>query len=272
MLSSLFKFERLCPALLVAALSMTVGAETLRISGTGDSLGAMNLLAEAYMRHSPERKIVILPSVGSSGAIKGVLRQRLEIGITSGPLKPEYREKGLRDFRYGGTPTVIVVRPEQGIKALSRQQLADLYAGRTSTWPGGKPVRPIMRRLNESNVEKVMSLSPALHDALKIAAQRDGLPYANTDQDMADLTERTPGAIGISTLALVLSEKRHLVPLAIDRVEPTPENAAKGLYPIAKQHYLIVREHASDEVMRFVKFVRSEEGQAILRANGYWIP
>ena len=47
---------------------------------------------------------------------------------------------------------------------------------------------------------------------------------------------------------------------------------AKGLYPIAKQHYLIVREHASDEVMRFVKFVRSEEGQTILRANGYWIP
>ena len=120
MLSSLFKFERLCPALLLAALSMTVGAETLRISGTGDSLGAMNLLAEAYMRHSPERKIMVLPSVGSSGAIKGVLRQRLEIGITSGPLKPEYREKGLRDFRYGGTPTVIVVRPEQGIKALSR--------------------------------------------------------------------------------------------------------------------------------------------------------
>ena len=51
---------------------------------------------------------MVLPSVGSSGAIKGVLRQRLEIGITSGPLKPEYREKGLRDFRYGGTPTVIV--------------------------------------------------------------------------------------------------------------------------------------------------------------------
>jgi ABC-type phosphate transport system substrate-binding protein len=63
-----------------------------------------------------------------------------------------------------------------------------------------------------------------------------------------------------------------LVPLTLDKVAPTPENAAKGLYPIAKQHHLIIREHASDDVLRFVKFIRSEEGQAILRAHGHWIP
>ena len=272
--SFLFKFDRFCRAgfaLLLVALSLSTGAETLRISGTGDALGALTLLADAYMRQSPERKVKVIPSVGSAGAIKGVLRQRLEIGVTSGPLKPEYREQGLRDIRYAATPTVIVVRPEQGIGALSRQ-LADLYSGRTSTWPDGTPVRPIMRRLTENNFEKVMSLSPTVHDALKAASQREGLSYASSDQEMADLTERIPGAIGISTLGMVLSEKRRLVPLTLDKVAPTPENAAKGLYPIAKQHHLIIREHASDDVLRFVKFIRSEEGQAILRAHGHWIP
>ncbi len=89
---------------------------------------------------------------------------------------------------------------------------------------------------------------------------------------MADLMERIPGAIGISSLGMMLSEKRALVPLALDKVAPTPENAAKGLYPIAKQHYLITRENPSEAVSRFKAFVHSAPAQAILRAHGYWIP
>ena len=80
--SFLFKFDRFCRAgfaLLLVALSLSTGAETLRISGTGDALGALTLLADAYMRQSPERKVKVIPSVGSAGAIKGVLRQRPSI-------------------------------------------------------------------------------------------------------------------------------------------------------------------------------------------------
>ncbi len=247
-------------------------AETLRISGTGDGLGIMTLLAEAFVRENPGQQVKVLQSVGSSGAIKGIQQQRLEIGVTSGPLKPEQRDQGLSATRFCATPIVFVVRPEQRVKALSLQQIADLFSGRTNNWPDGTLVRPIMRRLGESSFEKAMSLSPALDAAIKAAEQRGGLPYANSDQEMADLMERIPGAIGISTLGMMLSEKRAVVPLALDKVAPTPENAAKGLYPIAKQHYLITRENPSEAVSRFKAFVHSAPAQAILRAHGYWIP
>ena len=248
------------------------GGEALRISGTGDALGALGMLAEAYMREHSGNTIKVLPSVGSAGAIKGVGLKRLEVGVTGRPLTSEERAQGLAEVQYAATPTVIAVGADRPLKSITRQQLADLYAGRTLAWPDGVPVRPVMRRLNESNFEKMMSLSPAVQQAVRAAEQRHGLPYASSDQEMADLLERVPGAIGVLTLGMLLSEKRAVRALAIDGVAPTPDNARLGRYPLAKRHYLVTRNDASPEVGRFVSYVRSAEGQAILRAHGYWIP
>ena len=254
------------------ALVSPVHAEVVRISGTGDALGAIGLLAEAYMRVYPDSQIKVLASVGSSGAIKGVGQKRLDIGLTSGPLTEEARATGLVDLEYAATPTVVVVSSARKIKAMTRQRLAEAFSGAYPSWPDGTPVRPIMRRLSESTFEKVMSLSPEVERAVRGAAERQGLPYANSDQEMADMMERIPGALGVATLGMVLSEKRNVQPLTLDGVAPTPENAASGRYPIHKRHFLITRTQASAEVTRFVAFVRSPDGRAILRAHGYWFP
>ena len=275
-LSSLSRtVRRIALSLTVASLPVFVSpvqAEVVRISGTGDALGAIGLLAEAYMRVYPSSQIKVLASVGSSGAIKGVGQKRLDIGLTSGPLKEEARATGLVDIEYAATPTVVVVGTARKVKAMTRQRLVEVFSGAYSSWPDGTPVRPIMRRLSESNFENLMSLSPEIERAVRGAAERPGLPYANSDQEMADMMERVPGALGVATLGMVLSEKRDVQPLTIDGVAPTPENAASGRYPIHKRHFLITRTQASAEVTRFVAFVRSPDGRAILRAHGYWFP
>ena len=186
---------RVCRSGVLAAIWLGLavpawGGEALRISGTGDALGALGMLAEAYMREHSGNTIKVLPSVGSAGAIKGVGLKRLEVGVTGRPLTSEERAQGLAEVQYAATPTVIAVGADRPLKSITRQQLADLYAGRTLAWPDGVPVRPVMRRLNESNFEKMMSLSPAVQQAVRAAEQRHGLPYASSDQEMADLLER----------------------------------------------------------------------------------
>lgn len=50
-----------------------VRAETLRISGTGGASGGMRLLAESFRKAEPGTDVIILPSIGSSGGIRGAI-------------------------------------------------------------------------------------------------------------------------------------------------------------------------------------------------------
>ena len=92
------------------------------------------------------------------------------------------------------------------------------------------------------------------------------------DQDAAYDLEKIPGAIGPSSLALIVSETRALRALKLDGREPTPMNAASGAYPYYKRLFLVTGAKRSAAVERFVAFVQSPVGRKILASNGQWIP
>lgn len=67
-----------------------------------------------------------------------------------------------------------------------------------------------------------------MKQALQAALARKGMIVALTDQDSANDMQRLPGALGTSSLALLLSENRPLVPLALHGVTPSVETIAHG--------------------------------------------
>ena len=117
--------------------------------------------------------------------------------------------------------------------------------------------------------------APRLKDMLFLpgctsAMAKEGMIVSLTDQDSANDIERLPGALGTSSLALLLSEHRPLTPLSINRVKPSIETLADGSYPYMKPMYLITKGTPTGQVARFINFVFSPEGQTILRATGHW--
>ena len=251
-------------------LSPLASGDEIRVGGTGNALGTMRLLADAYTRKHPGTKVTVLSSLGSSGAFKAVPKGAIDIGLATRPVTENELATGTVTAEYARSLTVFTVAKENKVSAVTRQQLTDILTGKLNEWPGGMPIRPILRQAGDDNTTQVRSLSPEISKALDVAEQREGLARAVTDQEAADKLESIPGAIGISTLALIKSEARALKPLALDGVEPTSANGASGTYPLNKHFYFVTQQTRSAAVSNFIDFVSSQEGRGILAQTGHW--
>jgi len=268
--------RRLLTLAIAAAVLLMVGpawaAEEIKIGGTGNALGAMRLVADAFVKQNPDIKVTVLPSVGTSGAIKGVPRGAIDIGLSARPLTEEERLAGAVSLEYARTPLVFAVSSKTQVSAMTVDQIADMYSGKTPNWPDGRPVRPIMRQPGDSSTAQLMRVYPALDKALRAAEVRPGLSFATTDQEAADKLESIAGAVGTTTLTLITSESRALRPLTLNGVEPTVQNLASGRYPDAALFFLIARTNPSPAATRFIGFVQSGAGRDILTRAGNWVP
>lgn len=251
-------------------LSPLASGNEIRVGGTGNALGTMRLLADAYTRKYPGTKVTVLSSLGSSGAFKAVSKGAIDIGLATRPVTENELAAGTVTAEYARSLTVFTVAKANKVSAVTRQQLTDIFTGKLNEWPGGMPIRPILRQAGDDNTRQVRSLSPEISKALDVAEQRAGVARAVTDQEAADKLESVPGAIGISTLALIKSEARALKPLALDGVEPTSANGASGTYPLIKHFYFVTQQTRSAAVKNFIDFVSSQEGRGILTQTGHW--
>lgn len=253
-------------------LPFSACAAVLRIAGTGNALGTMRLLGEAFTKVHPETTVIVLDSIGTSGAIRAVPKGAIEIGLSSRLPSDEEARNGMTTVEYARSLAVFAVPGSSAVASITLAQVADIYSGKLTTWPDGSKIRPVMRQPGDDNTRQIKRLSAAIEQALDAAEKREGLTYAATDQEAADKMEHISGSIGVTTIALIRSEKRSLRPLALDGVEPNLENLSSGRYPMFKHFYLVLPKEPTPAAKEFVQFMRSPPGRRILEENGHIVP
>lgn len=252
------------------AASSAVHAETVRMSGTGASLGTMRVLGDAYKKVDPTFALEIVPNLGTSGALKALDQNALQFAVTGRPISAAEAARGLVAAEYGRTPFVLAsARKENGGLTLSR--IAEIYAGNVSKWPDGAPLRIVLRPANDGDTPLLAAFSPAVKEGLASAMAREGMVVGVTDQDSATEIARLQGGLGTTSLALIISEKRPLYPLPIEGVTPSVQTLSNGTYPYYKAFYLVTRGKPGEAVERFSAFIHSAEGRRILIENGHWV-
>lgn len=276
-LPTLFRRGQRCLAVAIAGTAVAISgtaaaAAEIKIGGTGNALGAMRLLGSAFAKQNPDTPVFVLPSLGTSGAIKAVPKGAIDIGVSSRPLSDDEAKIGAVAVEYARSPLVFAVSVRSKATSLTLDQVADIYNGKLVNWPDGTQIRPILRQAGDDNTRQIRQISAALDKALSVAEQRPGMPFATNDQETAEKVESIPGALGVTTLCLIKSEDRTLRALALDGVEPTAANAAAGKYPHVKRLYYITKSEPSAEVKRFIAFMNSPAGREILTRTGHWIP
>lgn len=248
-----------------------VGAETIKIGGTGVALGAMQLLAETFQKAHPDAKVVIVPGLGSGGGKKALLGGAIDVAVTSKGGKAREKLEGAVAVLYGRSPFVFATAKKNPVSALTTKDIIEIWSGRMTTWPNGQRLRLILRPESDTDTDVLKSISPAMAESVKAALTRPGIKMAVTDNESADAIESTPGALGTSLLALIIAEKRSLKPLLLNGVEGTPKTIADGSYPYFRSLYLMTRRQPSDLARQFVSFVVSARGREILGQLGHWV-
>ena len=246
-----------------------VRAETLRITGTGGAIGGMRLLAEAFRKAEPGVEVILPRSIGSSGGIRAAIAGKLDIGLSARPLSAEERAEGGRQTAYARTAFVFAVNPDVNLSDTTLAEVIDIYAGRKTGWEDGTALRLILRPAADTDTITLRKISPEMAHAVERSQKREGLIVATTDQDSADAIERTSGSFGTTTLALVVSEKRRIRMLSLSGVQPTTKSVRDGTYPYTKTFFMVTRQAPSPTAERFIRFVRSPEGKAILSRVGH---
>jgi phosphate transport system substrate-binding protein len=91
-------------------------------------------------------------------------------------------------------------------------------------------------------------------------------------KDVVELVSRTPCAIGYSGMGYATPNVKMLRVAhkpGETAFAPNVENTQTGKYPIARPLYMYTRGEPKDAVKKYLKWVQSEAGQAIVRATGY---
>lgn len=269
--SLLRRFGAACAALAAPwSASRVWAAEDVRVGGTGSGVGGMRLVAEAFARQAGAPRVEVFPAFGSAGGIAALIEGRLDVAVSNRPPNATESQRGtFRVVEYARTPFVMAVHRSLGVQAMTGEQFAALYAEGAAVYPNGQRARPVLRLPEEIDSKLVAALVPAAGPLHESAQARKGMLRAATDAEAAEMVEKVPGAIAASTLAQIESERRPLVALTIDGRVPSTAALASGQYPHFKPLVLIVRANADTRTSRFIDFLLSEAGQAVLAAHGH---
>lgn len=251
---------------IVALCCGQAAADALRIGGTGAVTAMLQQVGAAFSADT-EIKVEVIPALGSSGSIQAVRAGVLDIAISGRQLKPDELAQGLTSVPFVRTPFGFVTS-HRNPDGITRADLPEIFKSEKAGWKDGTPVRIILRPRSESDTALIGDLFPGMGPAIEAARRRPDVPMAATDQDNADMAERTPGSLVGATFTQIKLEKRRLRFVPIDGVEPSLESLENGTYPYEKTMYLVLPSKPSSAAERFLAHLRSPKGRDALRDTG----
>jgi phosphate transport system substrate-binding protein len=257
-------------ALLLGISAGSAGADVLRTGGPGGVTQMLQQMGAAFSQHEPGTKLMVIPNLGSGGAIAGVADGLLDFAVSGRPLSSE-EAKSLTAIVLASTPFGLASsQPNPGnIKSVD---IAAFFQNVRSVWPDGTPVRIVLRSPSEVDAILLANTFPNMAAAIEQLRSHTEIPVVATDQDNVLLAEKMAGSLTAVTLTQVVTEKRRLHFVAIDGVDPTLENFERGIYPYRKNFYFVFADSKKPAVERLIAFLRSPEGEKLLRETGNLAP
>ncbi len=251
------------------ALVPNASAETLIIPGSGNPEYILTELAKAYNQRQSEHRVIVPPTIGTSGALREVTEGTASMGRVGRPLKDKELNLGLTYLPIGRDPVTFVGGAGVTVSSITTQQAIDIFTGKISNWRdlGEKPeaIRAIGREKTDASLLAIMREIKAFEDL----QYHDNVKIVHLDSQLIDLLDRFPASFGFLNRSALSGAKTKLIALKLDSIDPSADNVDAGRYKLWTEIGLIYKESSLTPAGRsFLEFVASPYGTQLLRANG----
>ena len=257
-------------------LGGTAAAEELQgsiqIKGSDTMVNLCQAWAEAFMAAHPKVNIAVTGG-GSGTGIAALIGGTCDLAAASRKMTP--KEVAAASAQ-GATPhewivaldgLAVVVHPENSVKRLTLEQLANLFTGKIRNWQA-------LGGANKTAVLLSREVNSGTHVYFKehvLGAFKEFTPEAlllSSSQAIVDEVATNPAAIGYYGMGY-LNSKNAIVAIAKTStdayVTPTEETVRSNAYPISRPLFLYAHGVPQGVVKTFLDFVMSAEGQDVVR-------
>ncbi|MCF7878869.1 MAG: phosphate ABC transporter substrate-binding protein [Candidatus Omnitrophica bacterium] len=256
-------------AVLILGLTGSAFTEDITIKGSTTVYPVAQATAEKFMDMHPEVRISIQGG-GSGFGIAAIIDGTTDIGNASRPIKDKEIKKALSKGIDPKAHVValdgiaVVVNPSNSVSALTKQQIKDIYTGKTSNWSeiGGSGGRIVVISRDSASGTFETFNKLALD---KERVRPDALLQAS-NQAVATTVTKTPGAIGYVGLGYLTSKVKGV---DVNGVEASKDTVRSGEYSLARPLFMYTDGPAKGAVKKYLDFVTSSEGQRLAEKQGY---
>lgn len=216
---------------------------------------------------------------GSSGGISMLAEGLAHIGMSSKPISDEDRAKypdtDFHPIRIGEDAVALIVSKDvwdSGVRALSRQQVRDIYESRITNWKevGGADHR--IAFFNKEPGRGTWEVFAYWAYGSPKQAPAVSFPEVGGNEETRNKVASTPGAL--SQLSSSWADGQTVFALGVidkggNEISPTPVNIAADKYPMSRPLYLLTDGEPTGHARTFVDFMLSDRGQELVRKHGY---
>lgn len=237
---------------------------TLDIAGGTAHIPVMKEAAKRIMTTYPDIRITVAGG-GSGVGVQQVGEGLVQIGNTGRPLSAqEIAEYGLVSFPFAVDGVAVTVSRRNPIAGLTSRQVRDIYAGTIRNWRelGGRDGAIHLYTRDEASGTREVFWKEVLAKGT-IARDANVVP---SNGAMKTAVAQDEGAIGYVGIGYVDETIRAL---RLDGVEPSQENASRGIYAVTRKLYMNTRGEPTGLSRAFIDYVRGPDGAQISRASGY---
>lgn len=260
---------------LVAGLAGTAAADTVTVKGSDTMVILNQRWAEAYMAKNPDTTIQVTGG-GSGTGISALINGTTDIAASSRDIKDSENEK-VRE-RYNALPkeisvakdgVAIYIHETNPVKSLTVEQVKGIYTGKIDNWKavGGNDEKIILYG-RENNSGTYVFVKEHVLAGKDFAPRTQTLPGTGAVVNAVSKDKRAIGygggayAKGVKEVAISDGKGEALL--------PTEANVASGKYALARDLYFYLRAAPTGSIKKFIDFVLSKEGQAIVTKVGYY--
>lgn len=256
--------------LIAMAVPFAVSA-TLEIDGS-TTVGPIGDAFAEYFKNTTEDLDITVKKTGSGDGAAALVDGRCDVAMMSRFMKDKEVKAAVENeitpvaHAIAMDGVCVIVHPSNPVKALTTQQVRDIYTGKTTNWKelGGvdAAIIPISRDTSSGTYETFNKLVMAKEKMC------DKVEYVSSNPQSHARVKTTKGSVAYVGLGFVDSNVKAL---EIDGVKPTRKTIAKGIYPVSRALFLFTNGYPElgSIVHQFCSFYLTEEGQEIIEAKGF---